>query len=613
MNIGTSSQVFYEIALSIGNEHQLKPMLKEALTAFVRKLICKAGAIYQLHEGLGMEQVQTVPRRVKGVEAIERAEQQLGQGRTAPFQIKGEDYTTYVEKIPSFGVVVFVKSGEPFAKEIVFSLRRLYKKLGQACYSCLQAEKIQKNEELYRLLVNTSRDAILLTDMFGTILYASPSAEQVYGWPQKALVGASFEQSLGFTKDKEVLTHALERIQRGESGRESSYRIYGQDKKVRWLDHSWDVAKRGSQLGGTVHFVRNITEELKQERQYKGIIEMLPSAIYFRALDRAGEASFISPQITDLLGYFPADVVGNPDFFQSRLHPDDRDWVLESQKTINLLERESSYAITYRMMHKEGHTVWVLNQVLTVRLEDGTPDYICGILIDVTERKKAEEGLAIEEKKRERLQRLLSPAIAQEVISGNVDIEKGGELRETSVLFTDIRGFTSMSEASRPQDIVNVLNEYFERMIEVLFKYEGTLDKFVGDEIMALFGAPVSHDDDPLRAVKTAIEMRDELAVFNEERLAAGLTPIQVGMGINTGECVAGYLGSSQALDYTVIGDPVNVASRLCSVAKTDEIMISESTYEQVKDFVEVEERPPSVVKGKSKPLKNYNVLGLKP
>ena len=167
-----------------------------------------------------------------------------------------------------------------------------------------------------------------------------------------------------------------------------------------------------------------------------------------------------------------------------------------------------------------------------------------------------------------------------------------------------------MSEASKPQEIVNVLNEYFERMIEVLFKYEGTLDKFVGDEIMALFGAPVSHDDDPLRAVKTAIEMRDVLAVFNEERLAAGLTPIQVGMGINTGECVAGYLGSSQALDYTVIGDPVNVASRLCSVAKTDEIMISQATYEKVKDFIEVEERPPSVVKGKSQPLRNYNVLG---
>ena len=106
--------------------------------------------------------------------------------------------------------------------------------------------------------------------------------------------------------------------------------------------------------------------------------------------------------------------------------------------------------------------------------------------------------------------------------------------------------------------------------------------------------------------------MLKSLQDFNRFREAHGQDPIHVGMGINTGECVAGYLGSSQALDYTVIGDPVNVASRLCSVAKTDEIMISESTYEQVKDFIEVDERPPSVVKGKSKPLKNYNVLGLK-
>jgi adenylate cyclase len=149
-------------------------------------------------------------------------------------------------------------------------------------------------------------------------------------------------------------------------------------------------------------------------------------------------------------------------------------------------------------------------------------------------------------------------------------------------------------------------------MIEVLFKYDGTLDKFVGDEIMALFGAPVSHSDDPIRAVQTAIEMRDVLSVFNQERAKQALPPIQVGMGINTGECIAGYLGSSQALDYTVIGDAVNVASRLCSVAKEGEIMISESTYNWVKDLVLVQECPPAVVKGKSKPLINYNVLGLK-
>ncbi|MGE3633634.1 MAG: adenylate/guanylate cyclase domain-containing protein [Sandaracinaceae bacterium] len=213
---------------------------------------------------------------------------------------------------------------------------------------------------------------------------------------------------------------------------------------------------------------------------------------------------------------------------------------------------------------------------------------------------------------RERFQRLLSPAIAQQVIEGKVEVKKGGEERNTTVFFSDIRGFTPMSESRSAQDIVDMLNEYFERMVEVIFKYEGTLDKFVGDEIMALFGAPVSHEDDAVRAVKTALEMRGVLAQFNAERIAAGQPEVKIGIGINTGHCVAGYLGSSKALEYTVIGDTVNTGARLCSIAKAGEIIISENTYNAVRDFVDVIELPPTQVKGKSQALKIYNVVGEK-
>lgn len=211
---------------------------------------------------------------------------------------------------------------------------------------------------------------------------------------------------------------------------------------------------------------------------------------------------------------------------------------------------------------------------------------------------------------RERFQRLLSPAIAEQVISGKVEVKKGGELRETTVLFSDIRGFTSMSESLHPQDVVDMLNEYFERMVETIFDNEGTLDKFVGDEIMALYGAPIMHPDDPIRAVRTAIEMMESLAEFNQERLAGGLPDLQIGIGINTGEVVAGYLGSSKALEYTVIGDTVNTGARLCSVAKAGEIIIAQSTYERVKDHFEIVELPNVSVKGKSQALRIYRVLG---
>ncbi len=210
---------------------------------------------------------------------------------------------------------------------------------------------------------------------------------------------------------------------------------------------------------------------------------------------------------------------------------------------------------------------------------------------------------------RERFQRLLSPAIAEQVISGKVEVKKGGELRETTVLFTDIRGFTSMSERSDPQEIVDMLNEYFELMVEIVFDNEGTLDKFVGDEIMALFGAPVSHKDDAFRAVRTALQMLRVLEGWNQTRVQQGLAPIHIGVGINTGDVIAGYLGSSKALEYTVIGDSVNTGARLCSAAKAGEILISERTYERVKNYFEVVELPPTHVKGKERALRIFNVV----
>jgi adenylate cyclase len=211
---------------------------------------------------------------------------------------------------------------------------------------------------------------------------------------------------------------------------------------------------------------------------------------------------------------------------------------------------------------------------------------------------------------RDKFQRLLSPAIAQQVLDGKVEIARGGEARQTTVLFSDIRGFTSMSESESPQIIVDMLNEYFELMVDVLFKHEGTLDKFVGDEIMALFGSPVGHADDPKRAVRTALEMMEVLGQLNEQRKGRGDPEIKIGIGINTGEVVAGYLGSSKALEYTVIGDTVNTGARLCSVAKAGEVIISHNTYQHLGEGFECIELPPVNVKGKSQALRIYNVVG---
>jgi adenylate cyclase len=210
---------------------------------------------------------------------------------------------------------------------------------------------------------------------------------------------------------------------------------------------------------------------------------------------------------------------------------------------------------------------------------------------------------------RERFSRLLSPNIAERVISGELEVAKGGQLlTECTVFNSDIRGFTRMSEGAQPETIVDMLNEYFEHMVETLFKYEGTLDKFMGDGIMALWGAPVIHPDDPIRCVSCAIEQLDVLARFNRLRAEQSLPPLGIGIGVHTGPVVAGYIGSSKALSYTVIGDTANTSARLCGIAASGQILVSETTLARLQNRFEYEELPPARLKGKEKPFRVFDI-----
>ena len=210
---------------------------------------------------------------------------------------------------------------------------------------------------------------------------------------------------------------------------------------------------------------------------------------------------------------------------------------------------------------------------------------------------------------RERFSRLVSPNIAERVASGELEVTKGGSLvKECTVFNSDIRGFTKMSDHTEPEVIVEMLNEYFELMVETLFKYEGTLDKFMGDGLMALWGAPVVHPDDPIRAVQCGLEMLEVLKEFNRGRVSSNLPQLAIGIGIHTGPLVAGYIGSSKALSYTVIGDTANTSARLCSHAQPGQIIVSEASHARLAGRFECEELPPAQLKGKPKPMRIFNI-----
>jgi len=217
-----------------------------------------------------------------------------------------------------------------------------------------------------------------------------------------------------------------------------------------------------------------------------------------------------------------------------------------------------------------------------------------------------------EERRRLRtlFEKCVSPLIVERLLAAPESLRLEGERRTATALFADIRGFSTMCGEIDPIDAVHILNRYLSTMIDIAFKHEGMLAKFQGDGVMIVFGAPVAQSDAALRAVMTAVEMRQELGSVPMPG-TPNLT-LPVGIGINTGEVVAGNVGSDRYFEYTVIGDPVNVAKRLESQAGARQILIGDSTYDLVKDFVEVQDIGGVRVGGSRNWIHAYNVIGLK-
>jgi adenylate cyclase len=207
---------------------------------------------------------------------------------------------------------------------------------------------------------------------------------------------------------------------------------------------------------------------------------------------------------------------------------------------------------------------------------------------------------------------MVPKTVVDQCINNEDAAKVNGKREYLTILFSDIRGFTPMSEALTPEEVVEILNEYMGEMTKIIFRNKGTLDKFIGDAIMVIFGAPIPFEDHPYYAVKCAVEMRDKLNELRRKWCAEGKRMINVGIGINTGDVVVGNMGSEHRMNYTVIGDHVNLAARLEANTKGGQILISGDTFKHVKDQVIYEKPDPIRVKGKSMLIPIYDILGIK-
>ena len=226
----------------------------------------------------------------------------------------------------------------------------------------------------------------------------------------------------------------------------------------------------------------------------------------------------------------------------------------------------------------------------------------------IVETVRAHDRLAREEVARANYGRFLPEYVVKELLENPDSFRLGGVNQTITVLFADIRGFTSLSERENPERVVRLLNRYFTAMTEIIFEHGGTLDKYIGDGLMALFGAPTATPNDAINAAKAAVAMQRKINTLNGELVAEGLTPVTVGIGLHTGEALVGYIGSERRSEYTAIGDTVNLAARLEANARGGQILLSEATARSIGSAFPLVPREPLTVKNRTQPVSLFEL-----
>lgn len=336
-------------------------------------------------------------------------------------------------------------------------------------------------------------------------------------------------------------------------------------------------------------------EDIQQMKNYNdSMLESMSNGVV--TIDDEGKIVTCNKAGVRIFKTRAADVVGKSteEFFAG-----DNAWVLERLTKVRD-EQEQDIFVDAELKF-DGETI---STNLTVLPLVGGEDEKLGLMLMI-------EDISSEKRMKSTMSRYMDPGIADQLMeSGGEDIMGGASLK-TTVLFSDIRGFTTLTEELGAQGTVSFLNEYFTIMVDCIGREEGMLDKFIGDAIMAAFGLPIAHDDDEDRAVRTSISMIRDMWTWNKERETRGLAPVDMGIGLNTDSVVSGNIGSPKRMDYTLIGDGVNLAARLESACKaySARILISDHTYKLLRGTYRIRDVDMVVVKGKTEPVGVYEVL----
>ena len=346
------------------------------------------------------------------------------------------------------------------------------------------------------------------------------------------------------------------------------------------------IALENSRLFEEVRFMKNYNESILRTME-TGVI----------TLDPDGKVAYYNEAAQKI---FLGDTTHPPGvryqtFFREMFNPALADGI---NLALQSGDAFTAYDSTFRQSDENSLNINV--HALPLATEKGKHLGVVVIADDITQEQRLMSTLC----------RYVTRQVAEQILKDRARLKLGGTRSNVSVLFSDIRNFTTISEQLKAEEVVTMLNDYFTRMLEPVFRYEGTLDKFIGDAIMVVFGAPIEVENSAERAVRSALDMRRALRWYNEDRMGRGELPIDNGVGITKGEAVSGNIGSEQRMDYTVIGDTVNIASRLEGLTKNYDykILINEEVYQEIKDKIPCVDLGFVHVKGKEGGVHIYGV-----
>lgn len=336
-------------------------------------------------------------------------------------------------------------------------------------------------------------------------------------------------------------------------------------------------------------------EDVQNMKNYnESMLQSMSSGVL--TLDEEGKIITCNAAGYRIMKVGPGDIIDRPvgEFFT-----DKNAWIIEMIQRVE--ETQSADLMVDAEMVFDGEDLSVNLTVLPLVTGENKK---LGTLVMI-------EDISTEKRMKSTMSRYMDPGLADRLLASGEEDILGGKSLTATILFSDIRGFTTLTEELGPQGTVALLNEYFTIMVECIQSQGGMLDKFIGDAIMAAFGIPISNGDDEDRAVRAAVSMITELRAWNELRVKAGKKPVDMGIGLNTDSVVSGNIGSPKRMDYTIIGDGVNLASRLESACKqyAARILISENTYKKLRGTYRSRDIDEVVVKGKTEPVRIYEVL----